>query len=118
MGSLGDSKDNALCEGFFSTLEYQFLDQATFTISCVAVPKKRKLSDARGQRETALHVLRLRRQHASVESASNASKIHGLNRYPDHGFEDNPSRATTYQMGQMGRSPPLAQSPRDRFSGD
>ena len=53
----------------------------------VVLPTKGKRSEAQRERETAPEFIRLRRQHAAVESAINALEIHGLDRCLDHGID-------------------------------
>jgi hypothetical protein len=53
----------------------------------VVLPKKGKRSEAQREREAAPDFIRLRRQHAAVESAINALEVHGLDRCLDHGLE-------------------------------
>jgi hypothetical protein len=53
----------------------------------VVLPKKGKCSEAQREREAAPDFIRLRRQHAAVESAINALEVHGLDRCLDHGLE-------------------------------
>jgi putative transposase len=38
MGSVGDAYDNALCEGFFATLECELLDRVSFKTQAEARP--------------------------------------------------------------------------------
>jgi transposase, IS5 family len=52
----------------------------------VVLPKKGKCSEAQREREAAPDFIRLRRQHAAVESAINALEVHGLDRCLDHGL--------------------------------
>lgn len=51
----------------------------------VVLPKKGKLSAEEMKRESEPQFVRLRKQHASVESAINALECHGLDRCLDHG---------------------------------
>ncbi len=53
----------------------------------VVMPKKGKLSEAQRSREATPDFIRLRRQHAAVESAINALEVHGLDRCLDHGLD-------------------------------
>ena len=53
----------------------------------VVLPRKGRLSEAAQRHESAPEFVRLRRQHAAVESAINALEHHGLDRCPDHGID-------------------------------
>lgn len=53
----------------------------------VVLPRKGKRSEAQREREAAPDFIRLRRQHAAVESAINALEVHGLDRCLDHGLD-------------------------------
>lgn len=53
----------------------------------VVLPKKCNLSAAQREREAAPDFIRLRRQHAAVESDINALEVHGLGRCLDHGLD-------------------------------
>lgn len=56
-------------------------------IQRVVLPRKGKRSEAQREREAAPDFIRLRRQHAAVESAINALEVHGLDRCLDHGLD-------------------------------
>jgi transposase, IS5 family len=53
----------------------------------VVLPKKGRLSAADQARESEPEFIRLRHQHAAVESAINALEAHGLDQCPDHGID-------------------------------
>jgi hypothetical protein len=53
----------------------------------VILPKKGRLSEADKAHEFAPEFVRLRRQHAAVESAINALGVHGLDQCPDQGID-------------------------------
>jgi hypothetical protein len=53
----------------------------------VVLPRKGQLSEAAKAQESEPEFVRLRRQHAAVESAINALEQHGLDRCPDHGID-------------------------------
>lgn len=53
----------------------------------VVLPRKGKRSAAVKAQESEPEFIRLRRQHAAVESAINALEQHGLDRCPDHGID-------------------------------
>ena len=52
----------------------------------MVLPKKGKCSAADIKRESTPDFIRLRKQHAAVESAINALECHGLDRCLDHGI--------------------------------
>jgi len=53
----------------------------------VVLPRKGRRSEATKAHESEPEFVRLRRQHAAVESAINALEQHGLDRCPDHGLD-------------------------------
>ncbi len=53
----------------------------------VVLPRKGRRSEATKAHESEPEFVRLRRQHAAVESAINALEQHGLDRCPDHGID-------------------------------
>ena len=53
----------------------------------VVLPRKGRLSEAAKAQESQPEFVRLRRQHAAVESGINALEQHGLDRCPDHGSD-------------------------------
>ena len=55
-------------------------------VKLVVLPKKGKSSVADAMRESDPEFIRLRKQHAAVESAINALECHGLDRCLDHGI--------------------------------
>jgi hypothetical protein len=56
-------------------------------VDLAVLPRKGRLSEAAKARESEPAFVRLRRQHAAVESAINALEHHGLDRCPDHGID-------------------------------
>jgi hypothetical protein len=68
--------------GFHSPENQTALDKI---VQRVVLPKKGKLSAEDIERESEPQFVRLRKQHASVESAINALECHGLDRCLDHG---------------------------------
>jgi hypothetical protein len=56
-------------------------------VDLAVLPRKGRLSEAAKTRESEPAFVRLRRQHAAVESAINALEHHGLDRCPDHGID-------------------------------
>ncbi|NJO12378.1 MAG: ISNCY family transposase [Gammaproteobacteria bacterium] len=68
--------------GFHSPANQTALDKL---VQRVVLPKKGKLSAQEMERESEPQFVRLRKQHASVESAINALECHGLDRCLDHG---------------------------------
>jgi hypothetical protein len=69
--------------GFHSPENQTALDNL---VEWVVLPKKGKLRTEDIERESDPQFIRLRKQHASVESAINALECHGLDRCLDHGI--------------------------------
>lgn len=70
-------------KGFHSPANQVDLKQRLET---VVLPKKGRLSEADQARQSDPEFVRLRRQHAAVESAINALGVHGLDQCPDPGL--------------------------------
>lgn len=81
----GDIYSISFDKGFWSKINYEALKPK---VPLLVMPKKGKLTQKEFERENGKEFVKLRHQHAGVESDINALEHHGLNRCPDKGIKN------------------------------